>query len=70
MDKPTIGRIVHMKMPANSEHPPQTCAAIITAINPETGNPSICLFGPSGFGFRHDIIQGDEDGMWNWPPRV
>lgn len=67
--KPSVGRIVHYKAPANDEYPPRTLAALITMVN-EDGTVALCCFGPFGFGFRNNITQGDEQSQWNWPPRV
>ena len=66
---PTVGRIVHVNMPENSEYPAAVLAALITKVN-EDSTVNLCVFGHTGFGWRLNVAQGSESGQWDWPPRV
>lgn len=69
---PTIGRIVHYKTVPSEQHPEsRIIAAIITDIK-EDGAVCLTKFAPGKFAtpLKKPVMQGDEPGQWNWPPKV
>ena len=63
---PTVGRVVHY----HCEDTGQINPAIITRVwSPETVNLQI-FADSAGMVFRSSVVQGDEKGQWQWPPRV
>lgn len=68
---PSVGRIVHYKTRGSADgvFPPTNFAAIITEVK-DSETVSLATFGPSGFRFEQNVIQGNEPGQWNWPERV
>jgi hypothetical protein len=67
--KPSVGRIVHYKAPANDEYEARIFATVITRIQDDEA-VDLCVFGQAGFGFRQGVKKGDEQSQWNWPARV
>lgn len=67
-DKPSIGRIVHLRTP-NGVAP-----AIITSVHEEDGPgiPGLGLYVFEEFGAYGlvGVQQGEEFGQWFWPPKV
>ena len=62
---PTIGRIVHYKDDG------QVFPAIVTAVNPDDKQcVDLMLFTKYACTPRCDVITGDGNGQWSWPPRV
>lgn len=71
--KPTVGRIVHYTNLGDKDgrYPPETQAAIITAVN-EDGTCALKIFYKTGIFDMPAVPQSEESqrGHWNWPPRT
>lgn len=64
MQKPSVGRIVHYHV-----EDCESLAAIITAVVDDEV-VHLCVLAPDGMSFQKNVLFGDGDGRWSWPPRV
>ncbi|NGP62728.1 hypothetical protein FLT15_31675 [Paenibacillus thiaminolyticus] len=62
--KPSIGRIVHYHV-----EDCEPLAAIITAVVADKV-VDLCVFAPDGISFQKNVLYGEDDARWSWPPRV
>jgi hypothetical protein len=70
--KPSIGRIVHYKnTDTEKEFPPtaELVPAIITGVHSYTC-VSLTVFRHSWTDYKSSVVQGPEQGQWDWPARV
>lgn len=73
-ETPTVGRIVHVLIPAVKANEDETwCAAIVTDTLPDQENPGELIrthvFLPSGGTIDIVADSGGGPSSWRWPPR-
>ncbi|MRN51980.1 hypothetical protein [Paenibacillus monticola] len=71
MQHPSVGRIVHYQSygTPGGEYKSEPRAAIITQVHNATC-VDLCVLNPTGMFFNLNVVQGQEGGKWDWPPRV
>lgn len=67
---PSIGRIVHYKIPEYEQPLPAAIMYTNTHIDPEDTSVGLFIMSPIGGYAMEEIRQGDGDYEWNWPPYV
>lgn len=69
--QPTVGRIVHYFSygTPGGEYQSEPRAAIITQVHNATC-VDLCVLNPTGMFFNQNVVQGQDRGKWDWPPRV
>lgn len=81
VDRPSVGRIVHVHMPVpGTNETGEACAAIVTKVwhNTDPAAPRMInahVFQPGGHGspmtsIQHRSATGPANTYWTWPPRV
>ena len=73
--KPSVGRVVHYVAygTPGGEYKPEHRAAVVTAVNEESGMVSLCVLNPTGLFFNLNVRPDEEtkaSGTWHWPEFV
>lgn len=63
--KPTKGRIVFYQPYGIVESEP----AIIQKVR-DNGNVDLFVFSPGGVYLARNVVEGEKEAQWSWPPRV
>lgn len=67
---PSIGRIVHYKIPEYEQPLPAVIMYTNTHIDPEDTDVGLFVMSPRGGYTMEEIQQGEGMYQWNWPPFV
>lgn len=64
--KPTVGRIVHVKLHNKSDGNHVFVPAIVQCVNSD-GSLTLCVFYQGDPGMQFRVLKGDHVGEWSWP---